>query len=755
MPATQPTRQRLHVRPFLSILAFAVLYYVATQANVMFAFNATEITSIRPASGVFVAALMLNPRVYWPMIIGLFWLIQLYVEQLYAGAFWVASITFATALALEALLVAHILQRSLGKKLKIDRAQHVFVLLVICSAGIVSGAAILPAYVNVAFYGGDFLVAWRQWSVGNATGMLVVLPLLLGVAAQGRIKLSELMNVKFFGKAVFQVLIVAATYYLFKDNTPTSYRVPENAFLIIPMLLYAAIQFGSLGSAITSALVFGTAIATDYFAISDIIGPNQTVQTSDYLEGFMLTVLSVVLIVSALIGEYRTLAQQQAARIRRANEQHEALVQIAKTSTLETKELNEAIQAVLEIAANALKVERLGLWHMTDNGEILHCEHLFIRSTGLHCPGAILQATDFPRYFEALRDKISIAAHDAENDTRTSEFRDGYLRPHQIRSMLDTFISVHHIYEGILCFEQVGNAREWHDDEVAFGAAAAEHVGRIISEQAVIRYERRQVEATRQQLKIEKMAALENLSKGIAHDYNNLITIIFGHTELVMQDSSDQATVEASMLRIQYATQRGIELTRRLTASSEDSHSIAAVTNVNDVLTNAVSLLGASVNQNIHIETDFFEPAPHTLINANEFEDALINICINGIHAMKDVGQLTISTSVAQLDAKSSIEREAGDYVVITIADTGRGMSASTMTQIFEPYFTTKGEGGTGLGLSQVHGLVGRAGGSIDVESQQMRGTTFTICLPCTDLVTDLVNEVQALNPRARTHPGF
>jgi signal transduction histidine kinase len=734
MSPTQITRQTLHVRPALNILAFAVLYYVTTQANVMFSLNATHITSIWPASGVFVAALMLNPRAYWPIIIALFWLIQLYVEQLYDGSFWVASITFATALALEASLVAHILQRSLGKRLKINRARHVFVFLVICSAGIVSGAAILPAYVNVAFYGGDFLVVWRQWSVSDATGILVVLPLLLGVAAKGQIKLSELSNVNFFAKAVFQVLIVAATYYLFKDNTPTSYRVPENAFLIIPMLLYAAIQFGSLGSAIASALVFSTAIATDYFAISATISPDQMVQTSEYLEGFMLTVLSVVLIVSALIGEFRTHAQQQAARIRRANEQHEALVHIAKTSTVETKVLNEAIQAVLEIAANTLKVERLGLWHMADNGELIHCEHLFIRSTGLHCEGAILQATDFPRYFKALRDKISIAAHDAENDTRTSEFRDGYLRPHQIRSMLDTFISVHHIYEGILCFEQVGDAREWHDDEVAFGAATAEHLGRIISEQAVLRYERRQVEATLQQLKIEKMAALEKLSRGIAHDYNNLITIIFGHTELVMQDSSNQATVEESMLRIQYATQRGIELTRCLTASSKDGRSIAAVTNVNDVLANAVSLLAASAKQN-SIDTVFFEPAPHIIINASEFEDALINICINGIHAMTDVGQLTISTSVAQLNAKPSIEREAGDYVVITIADTGHGMSTSTMAQIFEPYFTTKGKGGTGLGLSQVHGLIRRARGSIDVESQQMQGTTFTICLPRTGLV--------------------
>ena len=208
----------------------------------------------------------------------------------------------------------------------------------------------------------------------------------------------------------------------------------------------------------------------------------------------MLTVLSVVLIFSTLIAEFRTHTQHQAARIRRANEQHEALVQIAKTSTPETRVLNEAIQAVLEIATNTLKVERLGLWNMADNGELIHCEHLFIHSTGLHCEGAILQATDFPRYFDALRDKISIAAHDAENDTHTSEFKDGYLRPRQIRSMLDTLISVHHIYEGILCFEQVRDAREWHDDEVAFGAATAEHLGRIISEQVVLRYERRQVE---------------------------------------------------------------------------------------------------------------------------------------------------------------------------------------------------------------------------------------------------------------------
>jgi integral membrane sensor domain MASE1 len=211
MSPTQITRQTLHVRPALNILAFAVLYYVTTQANVMFSLNATHITSIWPASGVFVAALMLNPRAYWPIIIALFWLIQLYVEQLYDGSFWVASITFATALALEASLVAHILQRSLGKRLKINRARHVFVFLVICSAGIVSGAAILPAYVNVAFYGGDFLVVWRQWSVSDATGILVVLPLLLGVAAKGQIKLGELSNVNFFAKAVFQVLIVAAT----------------------------------------------------------------------------------------------------------------------------------------------------------------------------------------------------------------------------------------------------------------------------------------------------------------------------------------------------------------------------------------------------------------------------------------------------------------------------------------------------------------------------------------------------------------
>jgi len=175
-----------------------------------------------------------------------------------------------------------------------------------------------------------------------------------------------------------------------------------------------------------------------------------------------------------------------------------------------------------------------------------------------------------------------------------------------------------------------------------------------------------------------------------------------------MQNSSNQATVEASMLRIQYATQRGIELTCRLTGSSEDSRSIAAVKNVNDVLNNAVSLLAASAKQN-SIDTVFFEPAPRIIINANEFEDALINICINGIHAMTDVGQLTI-------------------------ADTGHGMSASTMAHIFESYVTTKGKGGTGLGLSRAHGLIRHARGSIDVESQQMQGTTFTICLPRTDL---------------------
>jgi PAS domain S-box-containing protein len=245
--------------------------------------------------------------------------------------------------------------------------------------------------------------------------------------------------------------------------------------------------------------------------------------------------------------------------------------------------------------------------------------------------------------------------------------------------------------------------------------------------------ERRQAEEQLQQAR--KMEAVGQLTGGIAHDFNNLLTAIMGSLDLLRRRVMD---VEAEQLVdiAARAGRRGANLTQRLLAFSRRQPLNPKPTDVNRTVPDIIEFLHHTLGEHIEIKTVLTGELWHAMIDATQFENALLNLAINARDAMPDGGKLTIETANAHLDrsyAESNLEVEAGQYVVVAVSDTGTGMAPETVAKAFDPFFTTKAEGrGSGLGLSMVYGFIKQSGGHVAIYSEVGHGTTVNLYLPRT-----------------------
>jgi len=231
----------------------------------------------------------------------------------------------------------------------------------------------------------------------------------------------------------------------------------------------------------------------------------------------------------------------------------------------------------------------------------------------------------------------------------------------------------------------------------------------------------------------QKMDALGKLTGGIAHDYNNMLGIVLGYSELLHIALSDQPKLQAYANQISQAGERGTALTKKLLAFSKQQPMEATALDVSAVLADQQNLLEKIVTARISINMDLSAELWTVWLDKGDFEDVIMNLCINAMHAMEGGdGVLSIATanqSFNNLDAEN-LGIVAGDYVKFCVSDTGKGMDKETVAKIFDPFFTTKGELGTGLGLSQVYGFVERSGGGIQVYSEPGVGTRFSLFFP-------------------------
>jgi PAS domain S-box-containing protein len=235
-----------------------------------------------------------------------------------------------------------------------------------------------------------------------------------------------------------------------------------------------------------------------------------------------------------------------------------------------------------------------------------------------------------------------------------------------------------------------------------------------------------------QLLHAQKMDAFGQLAGGIAHDFNNLLTAIAGYTELLLGqlDPADPATRDAE--EIAKVADRATSLTRQLLAFSRKQVLRPRAVDLNTTIEGLSEMLRQVIGEHIELVTDLRPDTGKITIDPAQLEQVILNLCVNARDAMPAGGRLTIETR----------KIEPFSWVLLTIGDTGVGMSPETRSHIYEPFFTTKEAGkGTGLGLATVYGIVGQSGGDIDVESQPGHGTTFRIWFPLAD------EEAEAIAP--------
>ncbi|MBN8925356.1 MAG: response regulator [Rhodospirillales bacterium] len=229
----------------------------------------------------------------------------------------------------------------------------------------------------------------------------------------------------------------------------------------------------------------------------------------------------------------------------------------------------------------------------------------------------------------------------------------------------------------------------------------------------------------------QKLQAVGQLAGGIAHDFNNLLATIQGSLDLLDRSvPAQEARQHAWIERASNAVTRGSQLTRRLLAFSRRRLPSVQSTDVNALITEMVALLGtATLGQQIRIRTELAPDLWPVMVEPSQVEAALLNLTLNGRDAMPDGGTLTIRTS-ARILRTAAPGVAPGDYVAIAVADTGTGMSPEIMRRALEPFFTTKGSGGSGLGLSQVQAMVQESGGAVTIDSHPGEGTTIELLLP-------------------------
>jgi signal transduction histidine kinase len=232
----------------------------------------------------------------------------------------------------------------------------------------------------------------------------------------------------------------------------------------------------------------------------------------------------------------------------------------------------------------------------------------------------------------------------------------------------------------------------------------------------------------------QKMEAVGRLAGGVTHDFNNLLTVIIGTSELILAEFQQDPSTRELIEEVRRAGERAAALTRQLLAFSRKQVLAPVVLNLNALVIDLERMLGRTLGEDIQV-TLVLEPAPR-LVKADrgQMEQVLMNLVLNARDAMPEGGTLVIETRNVDLnesDVQSRTEIQPGPYSLLVVTDAGSGMDAQTMAHLFEPFFTTKGAGkGTGLGLATVYGIVKQGGGYIYVESAPGRGTTFKIYLP-------------------------
>ncbi|MFL6550481.1 MAG: ATP-binding protein [Povalibacter sp.] len=402
-------------------------------------------------------------------------------------------------------------------------------------------------------------------------------------------------------------------------------------------------------------------------------------------------------------------------------------LQLARLHAGDGIALRDVWLQLAKLVVTALDVDRVGVWVLVDEDRALRCRYLFQRSTGEVFQGAVLRAQDFPEYFAAIQERRTLPAGDAQNSGLTQELRESYLQPLGITSMLDAPIYIQGKVVGVVCNEHIGESRRWTGAECDFASAVADNIARLYQEDAQHHTQLALQTYEQHLMELHRMEAVGRIAAGIAHDFRGIFGAAMGYAELIRRIPSLPQDADRYSQRIVEVLQRGNALTQEVVSFGKDSPVSPRVLDVSRAIENMSSMLRVLLGNSIRFTIDVDRRISRIFIDVTQLERTLLNLVLNARDAMPMGGDLVIRAE------DTSVEDEDGDrdtFVMISVTDSGVGMSEETRNSIFKPFFSTKGENGTGLGLAIVDQIIARAGGFIRVESAPAKGTSVRMYIP-------------------------
>jgi len=386
-------------------------------------------------------------------------------------------------------------------------------------------------------------------------------------------------------------------------------------------------------------------------------------------------------------------------------------------------ELSDVFRDVCRVAAEALEVERVGIWLLVHDCQAIRCACLYERTRGEYSEGITLSAAEFPDYFASLAERKTIPAENAVRDPRTSQLEEAYLLPLGITSMLDAPIHLASGLAGVVCHEHVGPTREWTTEERDFAGSVADlvalkikgaqlrHLRQLLHDREVDRVEYRHRED------------IARLAAGVAHDFRNILGVVLGNATALLEDLPPDSPSAGMVVAIRDAARRGAALAAQLVDAGRSPTEAARILDPNEVIEAYRPLLENLLTERHRLELWCEPGVGKVFIERTQLERILLNLVLNARDAMMDGGIIRVTTAGNRPASQGRIE--------LRVEDKGGGIDAAILNRIFEPFFTTKTNGqGTGLGLTVVRQAVDHAGGTLRLENRPGHGATFIVELP-------------------------
>jgi PAS domain S-box-containing protein len=418
-------------------------------------------------------------------------------------------------------------------------------------------------------------------------------------------------------------------------------------------------------------------------------------------------------------------AEMQALNERYAR--HEAAMAMLTRSHVQSpSQFPGVLRSITEVVGRTLEVARVGVWRPNANLTSFVCHDLYEWPGDSHSGGIAIESGAMADYARTLSQADIIAASDAARDERTAAFTAEHLAAFGVTSVIDVPIREQGAMTGVLCCEHVGPRRKWTPDEQTFAVAVANLLSSLFAQVG-----RQHLEEQLRQA--QKLEGIGQLAGGVAHDFNNVLTVILGKAGQLSDDPRLPADLRDAADDITQSGERAANLTRQLLAFSRRQAMQVRDVDLNVVIRSVSRMLERVLGEDLTLRFSFAPEPALVCADAGMIDQVVLNLAINARDAMRRGGLLMVETALVEIDATTAAQagHAPGAYACLRVTDTGSGIAPENLPHIFEPFFTTKDVGkGTGLGLATTYGIIQQHGGWIDVESQVGRGTTFRVFLP-------------------------